>query len=263
MEMKNIAQPIKNLGGVITKNSSTILTLMAVTGVFTTVAFAITATPKALRIIDDEYELRKEDSITGSVEILTKREVLKLTWKCYIPAAGLALATVACVIGANHISQRRNAALASLLGITEVAFKEYQEKVVETIGRNKEQRVRDDICEDRIKQNPVSMHNVFYTGKGDQLCFDSMSGQYFKSDSEMIRRAVNELNKELLTDTWVSLNDLYYALGLNSCRLGDLMGWSISSDYLEINFTSQVAENGVACLVLNYSVQPKYYKRGE
>jgi len=249
MELKAIA---RNLGDVISQNSPTILTGLSVGGLLTTTILAVRATPKAMTILDN-HDLLIED--------MTKRTIVGLTWKCYIPAMATGLATIACIIGANHISLRRNAALASLYGLTEAAFKEYQAKVVETIGRSKELKVRDDIAEDQVKRNPVGTNEVIFTGKGDVLCYDSLSGRYFKSDIEQIRRSVNTLNRELLTDMFLTLNDLYYALGLSGTKLGDEMGWDIDKGLLEINFSAQVTENFDPCLVLNYDLTPRFINK--
>ena len=47
MEQKGLVKVVKNLGGVISKNSPTILTGLAVGGLFTTAIFAVQATSKA------------------------------------------------------------------------------------------------------------------------------------------------------------------------------------------------------------------------
>lgn len=262
MNTKDMSEITKNLGGFISKNSPTILTALAVGGVFTTVALAIKATPKAIDLIEDasviSYKYHETDEPKYEERDLTKIEVIKLTWKLYVPTLAVGAATIACIIGANHISLRRNAALASLYGLTEAAFKEYQAKVVETIGRNKETKVRDDIAADRIKNNPSKDREIIFTGKGEVLCYDSMSGRYFKSDIEQIRRVVNDFNYELRSEMFKSLNELYYELGLTDIKLGDEMGWNIEKGQLEMSYSSQINDEGVPCLVLNYEVVPKY-----
>ena len=96
--------------------------------------------------------IKKEDGYSWSdrTNMLKKKEIVKLTWECYIPTAAVGLSTIACIIGAHNIHLRRNAALASLYSLTESAFKEYQSKVVETIGKNKELKVRDDVVSDTM-----------------------------------------------------------------------------------------------------------------
>ena len=242
----------KNLGGVITKNSPTILTGLAVGGFLTTGIFVGRATIKAMRVIDVENETRA----TG--KDLERLEVVKLTWKFYIPAACMGAATIACIVGSNSINQRRNAALATVYGLTEVAFREYKEKVVETIGKSKELKIRDEVSADTIKRNPPGDKEVIFTGKGVVLCYDSISGRYFKSDIEQIRRAINSLNKEFLSDMWVSVNDLYYELGLSNTVLGDRMGWDLDHGLVEVSFSTQLTEDDEPCLVLNYDIVPKF-----
>jgi hypothetical protein len=261
VEANHITKIAKNLGGVISKNSPVILTSISVTGVFATTILAVKATPKALEIIDEHrlWKSGEDDTFIYGDKTnspLPKKDIIKLTWKCYIPAVVTGGATIACIVGSNHISLRRNAALASLYGLTETAFKEYKAKVVETIGKNKELKVRDDIAADTIKNNPPVTNEVIITGKGDVLCYDSLSGRYFKSDIEKIRQAVYILNQNLIRDMFITLNDLYYELGLSQIPLGDNVGWNISENHIEMDFSSQLTPDNEPCLVLNYDTTP-------
>ena len=245
---------VKNLETLISKNSPTILTWMAVGGLATTVIFTYKAAIKSTDIL----ESYREEQDDGEYVEPTPLETVKLTWKVYLPAAAMGTATICCIVGANHISLRRNAALVSLYGLTEAAFKEYQTKVVETIGKNKELKVRDDISADRVKNNPVNSCEVISTGKGEFLCYDTVSGRYFKSDIEQIRRVINEFNSDLLKETFKSLNDLYYSLGLSNIKYGEEMGWDANDGLLVVNFSTQLTEGGEPCLVMNYDVGVKY-----
>ena len=279
METRSAAQMAKNLGEVISNNSPTILTGIAVAGLVTTTILGIKATPKALSVIDDhiwtlyENEVENQDQMSfaewlgvdtnayswkDKTRLLSRSETIRLTWKLYLPAAAIGAATIACIISANHISLRRNAALASIYGITEAAFKEYQTKVVETIGKNKELKIRDEVSSDRIKKNPPGMKEVIFTGKGDLMCYDSLSGRYFKSNVDHIRKAVNQLNYNMLNEMFITLNEFYYAIGLAETRLGSQLGWDIGRGRLEIDFSTQLTDQDEPCLVLNYSVEPKF-----
>lgn len=267
----------RKVAGEVSKNSPVILTGLAVTGVVSTVVLGVKATPKALAIIDDEvyerYEksgsqesfpewlgIKKEDGYSWSdrTNMLKKGEIIKLTWKCYIPTAAVGLSTIACIIGAHNIHLRRNAALASLYSLTESAFKEYQAKVIETIGKNKELKVRDDVTADTIKNNPIGDKQVIFTGKGETLFYDQMSGRYFKGDIEKIRRIQNKINKDLISEDFMSLNDLYYELGLSPIKLGEEMGWHLDHGMLEIRFSAQLTENEEPCIALDYELVPRY-----
>lgn len=258
MKEKAISQTAKNLGGIISKNSPTILTGLAVCGLVTTVIFAVRATPKAMELIKEDSRHAHD----GDPYAYSNKEALKSAWKPYIPAAAMGTVTIACIISSNSINQRRNAALATVYGLTETAFREYKEKVVETIGKNKELKVRDDICADHVAQNPVGRNEVIITGKGNVLCMDSLSGRYFRSDIDKVRKSINSLNEEMLGNIgmWISVNELYDEIGLAHTSQGDMMGWDLDQGTIRISYSSQLTENEEPCLVLNYDIQPKHLR---
>ena len=106
-------------------------------------------------------------------------DIVKLTWKVFIPPILMGATSIACIIGANSINTSRNAALAALYSLSETAFREYKNKVIEEIGRNKELKIRDDITKDQINNNPMRDRTVIITGNGDVLCYDKLSDRYF------------------------------------------------------------------------------------
>lgn len=55
---------------------------------------------------------------------------------------------------------------------------------------------------------------------------ESISGRYFSSDVETIRRAENDFNRILLNDLCGSLNAWYTLLGLEQTEFGDETGWN-------------------------------------
>lgn len=248
MNSDNLQKVTRNIGGALKKNSPTILTSLGVAGLIATTVMAVKATPKAIMLIEHEEYERKET--------LTTREIVELTWKCYLPAIGMGVITIACIIGANKINVRRNAAILSAYSISESALKEYQNKVVETIGRNKAAKIKDDIAKDKIDMHPVGGNEVIMTGKGETLCYDALSGRYFKSDIEQIRQALNKLSRDLLSEMTISVNDVYYELGLKGTKLGDTLGWHVNTSLIEPQFSSHLTETGVPCLVLDYEEDP-------
>lgn len=192
------------------------------------------------------------------LECFQKKETLKLTWKCYVPAVVTGGVSIACLIGASSVNVRRNAALATAYTLSESALKEYKAKVVETIGEKKEQTIREAIDKDTVRRNPVSKSEVFITEKGNTLCFDVTSGRYFKADVDKLKKIEHELNRRLRDEMYVSLNDFYYEVGLGTTSTGDELGWNIDRGYIDFYFTTQLAEDDTPCLVINYSVAPRY-----
>jgi hypothetical protein len=164
-------------------NSPAIFTAIGVTGVLTSAYLTGKATFRAAELITREQE--RLDSFEKS-HPLEPKEKFHLIWKEYIPAGIILVTTTGAIIAANQIGSRRTAAIAAAYTITERAFTEYREKVIERIGSQKEQAVRDSIATDHIHSNPPS--NQIVVVGSNVICFDEMSGRYFASDMETIRR---------------------------------------------------------------------------
>ena len=246
----NFAKISKNIQKTLVKHGPEILTGLGITGMITTTVMAVKATPKALEIIKE-----LEDKNNTSLKPVEK---VKVTWKCYIPSAITGTLSITCLIGASSASSKRNAVLATAYKLSESALKEYQDKVVETIGEKKEQAIRDSIAKDVIDRNPVKNNEVIITDNGDTLCYDAISGRYFKSNIDKINKIVNELNRVMLGDMYVSLNDFYYELGLKGTDLGDQLGWNINRGFIDLRFSTQLSEDDTPCLVIDYAVPPRY-----
>lgn len=248
---KEITKSFLSLKTAIKKHSPEILTGIGIAGMITTTVMAVRATPKALILIEE----RKEEIGAEKLEAI---DMVKTTWACYIPAAITGTLSVACLIGASSVNARRNAALATAYTLSESALKDYQGKVIEMFGEKKNEAVKDAVAKDKVEKNPVVTREVIITEKGNTLCYDAISGRYFKSDIEKIKKAECELNRQMLDDMYVSLNDFYYEIGLDSVKLGDELGWNVDSGYIDLSFSSQLASDGTPCLVIDYSVAPRY-----
>lgn len=258
----------KGIQNALTKYSPEILTGIGIAGMITTTVVAVKMTPKALSLMDKELkrqnkELADETERNGKVgfdEIVKLKpvDVIRVTWKCYIPAVTVGAASIACLIGASSVHSKRNAVLATAYKLSETAFSEYKEKVIETIGEKKEEVIRDKVHKERMEKDPVSKNEVFISDSGDTLCYDYNTGRYFKSDIEKIRRAVNTLNKKMLSEGYVSLNDFYEEIGIDRTSTGDRLGWNTDSALLDLNFSSQLTNDGKPCLVIDFKVAPKY-----
>ena len=242
----------------LSRHSPEILMGIGITGMITSTVFAVKATPKALLLMEEKKE-------EFEVDTLTPAEVIKTIWKCYVPAVVTGGVSVACLIGSNSVNAKRNAALATAYKLSETAFSEYRDKVRETIGEKKEKTIKDKISEDKIKENPVSRTEVIITGKGQTLFFEPLSSRYFYSNLDLINRAQNKLNKDIITDAFdqgVSVNDFYMEIGLPTTATGDNLGWK--RDYwIDIYPSAQMADEGTEhegepCIVLNYTNPPKY-----
>ena len=228
-------------------NSPAILTAAAVVGVLTTAVLVAKAAPKAHQDIQNEKSERIDD-----VDFLDKT---KLVWKYYIPAAAVGTATVACIIGANTISTKRSAALASAVGLSEYAFREYRDKVVEHLGEKKETKIHDEVMQDVVRRNPVSESSVIVTGGGRSLFLDNYSKTYFESDYESVRRAVNDINEQIFGQDYASLNDFYNRLSVPGSVVGDEVGWT-HDNKLDVRYSAVLTADGRPCVAIDYRKNP-------
>lgn len=248
---------MKQLERLTVDNSPAILTAIGVTGTVTTAVLAGKASYKAALVID-EME-RQEGTPLDNKERLVKNT--QVVWPFYIPAVGMGATTIVCIVGASRIGMRRAAAMAAAYSISERAFEEYRDKVVEKMGENKEQAVRDEVAQDHISRSPVSSHQVIVTNGGNVLCYDMYTGRYFNSDMETIKKAQNDLNYVLLRESYASLNDFYDKVGLDWVSSGDELGWTVG-DPLELRFSATISEDQRPCIAIDFSVTPvrNYYK---
>ena len=252
MNKAGLKQAIKSAERVLTKYSPGILTGIGIAGMIGATFMAVKATPKALYLI----ETKKEES---EVEELTPVETIKTCWTCYIPATLTTVLSAVCLIGASTVSAKRNAALATAYSISEAALREYQEKVVEVVGEKKEKVVRDAVAKDQIERDPVTKSEVvIIDSNSNTLCYEPLSGRYFKSTIDKIKKAEIKLDRQMIQEMYVSLNDFYWEIGLDGTDLGDKMGWNLSKGYMDLSFSSQLADDGTPCAVIVYGIPPVY-----
>ena len=235
------------------KHSPEILVGVGIAGMFSTVVMSVKATPKVYSMIEKEKEVRRLEEKPE----LTKVDILKMAWKPYLPAAIMFGCSTACIIGANSVNAKRNAVLSTACHISERALAEYRDKVVEVIGEEKEKEIRDKVSEDRMKKDSVTSNTVILS-KGDTLCYDTITGRYFKSDVDKIKKAENELNHILITGDYCSLNEFYDMLDIPATEMGTAVGWNVKNGLVEIYFSAQIADDGQPCVVVNYDIQPTY-----
>lgn len=254
MNKVNMTALVKSIGRSISNHSPEILTGLGIAGMITTTVLAVKATPKALSLI----ESKKEELELTESEKLRPIETIKATWKCYIPTVVTGVSSVACLVGASSVNARRNAALATAYNLSAAALSEYKEKVLETVGEKKEQIIRNKVAEEKVNKEPVNQSAIIVSGNGNTRCFDTITKRRFTSDIETIRRIVNELNRRMVNgDDYISLNEFYYELGLDGTKIGDELGWNVTTGLIDLDFSAQLDTDGVPCIVIDYMLAPK------
>lgn len=255
MNKQNLNKIFKSIGSSLSKHSPEILTGLGITSMITATVLAVNATPKALRLIEEKKEEEQ-------VEELTAVETVKTAWKPYVPAVISGVTGVACLIGANSVHARRSAAWVTAYKLSEAAFSEYKDKVVETIGEKKEKSVREKIAQDKVNdKQKIDATPIYVVDTNATEFYDPIGGARFVTTIDKVKAAINEINAILLDNDFVSMNDFYYELGLPPTKMGYDLGWNTHQgrreSLIKIHFTSQF-ENGKAYAVIEYDVAPKY-----
>lgn len=253
MNKVNMAKIFKGARMFVRRRSPEILLGLGITGMITTTVLAVKATPKAIKNIEETKKKENKDK-------LTPVETVKATWKCYAPAAITGVTATACLFGANSVHARRNAALATAYKLSETAFNEYRDKMIETVGERKDQAVYDQIAQDRVNNNPVNMNDIIRTSKGSARFMDGISGRRFLTDMEAVKKAVNTINYRLTTDFcgYVTLSEFYDELELPHTDISDSLGWTAEKGILEVHYGATIDEDGIPCGVLSYKVVPEW-----
>ncbi len=249
MSMQQYAKRAEKL---IVDNSPAILTAIGVTGAITTAYLAGKASFKAAEILRNE-SYRREDR---HLEDPDTKEKFKLIWKLYIPAAGVGVLTITAVICANRVGMRRAAAMAAAYSVSERAFSEYKEKVIQKIGENKERAVRDEVAQDQVNRSPDIANAVLLIGDVEALFLDSLTGRPFKSTIETIRRIENDANHEILNSFGgcYTLSELYTELGIPTTDYSSEVGWNLDN-MLDLSITATIFE-GKPVGVMSYGTWP-------
>lgn len=261
----NIKTGIKNLKTGAVKNKPTIFTIVGIVGMGVTVYTAVKATPKAITILAskeaEKYNTIVEDHTPTPEECkLTVPEKVKATWRLYLPSVISGAASITCFMSANSINSKRLATMTTAYQLSETAFKQYKDEVVKTIGEEKEKTIQSNVRQQQLIDNPVRSEKVVFTQLGETLIYEPLSGRYFKSDANSIKRAIDQLNHNGMSamDAIIELNDYYDAIGLDSIDLGEMLGWYLNDGLVDIDFDAKVADDGqTPCLVIAYATEPE------
>lgn len=226
-----------------------------IVGMITTIVLAVKATPVALNLIEEE---KAELGFTR----LTKKEIVKATWRAYVPSAILGSLSIGCIVAGTKASLGRTAAMSTAYALSESAVKTYHDKIVQVCGEEKAEEIRKEVIKETVTQKPVIVDDsestfVTNTGEGLTLFYDSLTGRYFRSSMNAVERAINIVNKRMRSEDYVTVNNLYNEIGLGSIEIGDLLGWSIDRDDVEITYDSGIEVDGQPYVIVELKHLPR------
>jgi hypothetical protein len=246
---------------VVIDNADTLLTGVGALGTAATAYLTGRASYTAAHVIvEAEKEIEKDIEQGEEYITLTKWSKVRLTWRLYLPAVAVGTTTVTSIVVANRLSAKKLAALALASGISERALTEYKAKVLDKFTDRQNETLRDEIAQDRINNFPPG--SVMIVGSGKVLCYDMLTGRYFESTVEDIKRAENKINHILLNQMSASLSEFYDEIGLEPTTYTDAVGWN-DTERFEVKFSTVMSPDQRPCVAIDFMYPPQleYAKR--
>lgn len=201
----------------IKENAAALLSAAGAMGVAATAVLTAKAVPKA----DDAIWLARQEAIARD-ERPTWRETVLPAVPAYLPAIAMGAGTIGCILGANALSRRQQAALTSAYAALEAAFQTYRERAAMLGGSELDRAIADaDEREraDREDDNPPwDETQTFYLSCAEKPIF-------FERTMEEIMAAEYCINRNFVLRGNVTLNELLAFLRLEPVEDGENIGW--------------------------------------
>ncbi len=234
-----------SIRSIIKENQSLIFTIGASAGVLTTAYLAAKAGAHAARVIDQVEEI--DEPLGDRYGRLRERSTL--VWRLYIPTAVSAAGTIGCLIAVKRVDGRKTLAAQAALAVTQGAYSEYRDKIVEEFGEKKDQKILAKVAESKVDAKPPSA--ALIVGEGEVLCCELYTMRYFKCDMQKLRNAVNEVNARMLRNDVATLDDFYYLVGLEFTGGSSYVGWK-ADRLMDLEFSSTLYD-GRPVLAFDYN----------
>lgn len=255
-----ISGTLGRIGFGLKKRSPEILVAAGVVGAVVSAVMACRATTKLSGILEEtKEELNKvyeyadkpemaekynEEDAKKDMAIVYAHAGMKLA-KLYAPAVGLGVLSLGSVLASNNILRKRNAAFAAAYAVANRTYQEYRGRVVDRFGKevdrqlqcgSKSVEVEETVTDEKGKEKKVK--------KTVEVADPNASG-YMKyltrinpnwEDSveyiEMFLRAQqNHANDKLRATGHLTLNEVYYMLGMQDTKAGMVVGWIYDLDH--------------------------------
>ena len=262
--ISTLSRSFHKIGFKFKKHSPEILAVTGVVGIVTSAVMACKATTKVNDIVNEAKET--VDKIHESVgkglhtsdgeeytEEVAKKDLtivyaqtgLKFV-KLYGPSVALGIASIACLLGSNHILRKRNLALAAALTNVATSFKEYRGRLVDRFGKDVDRELRFGIKAKEVEETVVDKDGNETTVTKTVEVVDPNTAHslysivFCEGNTGWTRNA--ELNKVFLIQqqNWandklkmngvLTLNEVYDMVGAPRTAYGQIAGWVWTED---------------------------------
>lgn len=222
---------MRRVGKFLYKHSGIILTTLGVAGA---VATAVVATKQGKKIKEHEDEILKENPDAD------EKEILKETWKDYMPTVGVTAGTVICIVSLYATDKKKQAALISICMWSRSQLEKWREKI-----RERDYDTYEEIAEEIKRENRSDRKNP-YGGKTTKahksttteiaktdihygepvLAYDELGEEFFETSLEDLLDERYQINRHFIVNDYMCVNDYRMYLGLRDLDWGWDIGWS-------------------------------------
>lgn len=233
-----------------------IIALFNAVGVVASTVSGVYATVKACRTV---REIEEDHNYK-----LDKVEIVRSTWKHYIPTAILTTGTVLGIAGNEHLNGKTQASLMGACAVLSEAYNKYKDSAAEVFGDDADEKiVRNYLKNVRETERDISeeisttKHKI--RPEDEKLGYDFFTDRYFETSYEVTNRAVGNI----LADSYrkdVTINDFYRYLKIDPIPGGDVLGWK-EGDNPQIEVYSEYLDDGldrepIEVVVVDYHKPP-------
>jgi len=259
--VQQVAVKTFHRGWLLTKKfSPQILTGLGIAGVVTSGVLASKATLKLEPIVEEirgNVEVANELKSTKTADEYSSTNYKKDITNSYVrggleivklygPAVTMATVSIVCLVSAQGIMHKRNAAIAAAYKAVEQQFSEYRKRVVEDYGVEKDADYRAGVrttVEKDADGNDVKVITPVNGGSASRYArfFDETNDNWEKKAEYnllFLKNVQNHMNDLLHVRGHVLLNDVYDRLGIARTPEGALVGWvmgGVGDNYIDFN----------------------------
>jgi hypothetical protein len=188
---------------------------------------------------------------------LSNKEKAQLTWINYLPAAGLTASALGATTGLHivHVKEKKALAATALLAIEEVKKEAGKyEKALQEVGIAKSdnpeelEKAADKKGVARVMDTDGVLEELY-------LVRDGRTGRDIWSSEERIRRAILDVNEQLMREGDCDLNYFYTYAGYQILDEDAELGWS--GEKVDVIFKNNVRDDGRPVREFTFRPKPK------
>lgn len=261
----NVTRTFHKIGFGLKKHSPEILIVTGIAGVITSTVLACRATLKVHEVLDNtkkdvetihtakEMQVVDENGVVYD-EQLAKKDLTAVYLKTglniaklYAPAIIVGGLSITGILSSHKILKGRNLALAAAYATVDAGFKDYRKNVVERFGEELDRELKYNIKTKEVEEVVTNEDGTETTVKKTvqvvekpthdvyTRCFDETCTNWEKSATAnrfFLEGQEKYANDKLRTRGYLTLNEVYEALGFDATEFGQYVGWVYDADGL-------------------------------